>query len=87
MQQAAMGIAVMAVSERHLVAAVIILRFLQDDRRFGCGHDAAWDGGYLLPRMRSENQRSRGGDTATRKLIFRCRWGSASIREEYARRE
>jgi len=31
------------------------LRFLQRVSRIGCGHDAAWDGGNLLPRMRSEN--------------------------------
>ena len=38
-QQARRGSLVMAASERHFVAAMIILRFLQDDHRFGCGHD------------------------------------------------
>jgi len=61
-QQAAMGIAAMAASERHFVAASAVPLFLlRHGRRFGCGHDAAWDGGYLVPRMRSENQHSRRG--------------------------
>jgi len=49
----------MAASERRFAAASAVPLFLlRHGRRFGCGHDDAWDGGYLLPRTRSENQRS-----------------------------
>ena len=44
-----MGIVIMPESERHLVAAMIILRFLQDDHRFGYRHERSWDGSVVLP--------------------------------------